>query len=256
MPANTSPKISAAIITHNEEAKISDCLKSLSWVDEIVLMDSHSSDKTREIAATFPKIKIIERAWEGHVRQKNHAMSATAHDWVISLDADERVSARLREEILEVMKNPTADGYSMPRKVFYINRWINHCGWYPAPKVRLVKKALAKWEGVDPHDSLKVDGRVEKLSGDLYHLSFENIYGHFRTIDNFTRIGAQEAFKAGKRANILDITLRPLFTFVKMYLIKLGFLDGIPGLIICVLSAFHTFTKYDRLYTLQSEPKK
>jgi hypothetical protein len=141
----------------------------------------------------------------------------------------------------------------MPRKVFYIDRWINHCGWYPARKTRLVKKSLAKWEGVDPHDSLAVNGRVEKLSGDIYHLSFDNIYAHFRTIDNFTRIGAKEAFKAGKRANLIDVTLRPFFTFFKMYVVKFGFLDGVPGLILCVLSAFHTFTKYERLYAMQNE---
>ncbi len=250
----TAPKISAAIITFNEEAKIADCLKSLYWVDEIVVVDSHSADRTREIAASFPKTRVIERDWPGHVKQKNIALDETSNEWALSLDADERVSEKLREEILAVMQNPKADGYAMPRRVYYINRWIKHCGWYPARKVRLVKKSLARWGGTDPHDTLRVTGKVENLNGDLYHLSFDSIYSHFRTIDNFTRVAAQEAFKEGKKSTVIDVTLRPLFTFVKMYFLKLGFLDGIPGLILCVLSAFHTYTKYDRLYALHHPP--
>ena len=243
--------ISAAIIAFNEESRIADCINSLSWADEIVVVDSHSSDRTGEVVRSYPKTKLIERDWEGHVKQKNFALLATTHEWVISLDSDERASLKLKDEILGVLENPKADGYSMPRKVFYINRWIRHCGWYPAHKVRLAKKSKAVWEGADPHDALKVSGKVEKLSGDIYHLSFDSIYDHFRTIDNFTRIGARQAHNRGKKECLLDITARPMFTFLKMYVFKLGFLDGVPGLIICVLSAFHTFTKYERLHELR-----
>jgi len=246
----TTRKISAAIIAFNEEDKIGDCLKSLSWADEVVVVDSHSTDRTREIAASFPNTRVLERDWPGHIKQKNIALGETRNEWVISLDADERVSAELRGEILRTMQDPKADGYAMPRRVFYINRWIGHCGWYPARKVRLVKKSAAHWGGVDPHDSLRVDGAVENLNGDLYHLSFDSIYDHLRTIDRFTRVGAQEAHRAGKKSSVIDVTARPLFTFVKMYFIKLGFLDGVPGFILCALSAFHTYTKYDRLYEL------
>jgi glycosyltransferase involved in cell wall biosynthesis len=241
--------LSAAVIAFNEEDKISDCLKSLSFTDKIVVVDSHSSDRTREIAESLGA-RVIERDWPGHVAQKNFALSQAAGEWVICLDADERVSQKLRREIAKVLENPQCSGFSMPRRVFYINRWINHCGWYPAPKLRLVKKSSARWGGADPHDTLMVDGKERKLSGDIYHLSFDSIHDHLKTIDYFTRVGAEEAHRAGKRANILDITLRPLFTFFKMYLLKLGFLDGVPGLIVCVLSAFHTFTKYDRLRSL------
>lgn len=233
----------------NEERKIPDCLKSLAWVDEVVLVDSHSADRTRELAAAAGA-KVIERDWPGHIKQKNFALEACTHGWVISLDADERVSAALRADIARELENPRADGYAMPRKVFYINRWIRHCGWYPAPKVRLVKKEKARWGGVDPHDTLTVEGPVRMLRGDLYHLSFDTIHAHFRTIDSFTRVGAREAFGMGKRAGLIDLTLRPFFTFFKMYVLKAGFLDGVAGLIVCVLSAFHTFTKYDRLRTL------
>ncbi len=241
--------LSVAIISFNEEKKIEDCLKSVWWADEKIVVDSNSVDRTREVAKR-EGAKVIKRDWQGYIDQKNFALESCRNEWVLSIDADERVSRKLYEEISQVLGKPSADGYSMPRKVFYINRWIEHCGWYPANKVRLVRKSKAKWGGVDPHDSLLVDGKVEKLKGDIYHLSFDSIHDHFKTIDSFTKVGAEEAFKMGKRANMLDITVRPCFTFVKMYFLKLGFLDGIPGLIICLLSAFHTFTKYQRLYFL------
>ena len=244
--------VSAAVIAFNEEEKIEDCLKSLSWVDEIIVVDSHSTDRTREIASSFGA-KVIERDWPGNIRQKNFALENCTNEWVISLDADERVSGKLKSEILDMISNPDADGYAMPRKVYYINRWITRCGWYPAPKVRFVKKAKAKWGGVDPHDTLFVSGKVGSFKGDIYHLSFDSVYDHFKTIDNFTRVGAIEAHKKGKRAGFLDVTLRPAFTFFKMYILKLGFLDGVPGFIATVLSAFHTFSKYDRLFDLQKK---
>jgi len=242
-------KLSAAVIAFNEEDKIADCIKSVSFADETVVVDSHSTDRTREIAQSLGA-KVIEKDWPGHVEQKNFALTSASSDWVISIDADERVSQKLREEILKVMQNPKCAGFAMPRKLFYINRWINHCGWYPARKLRLVKKSAARWGGVDPHDTLMVEGTEQKLSGDLYHLSFDSIYDHLKTIDHFTRVGANEAHGEGRRASVIDVTLRPLFTFFKMYLLKLGFLDGAPGFIVCVLSAFHTFTKYDRLSSL------
>jgi len=243
-------RVSAAVIAFNEEDKIGDCLKSLSWVDEIVVVDSHSTDRTREIAASFGA-KVIERDWPGNIKQKNFALENCSNEWVISLDADERISKALKGEIQNALRDPSADGYQMPRRVFYINRWITRCGWYPAPKVRLVKKELAKWGGVDPHDTLFVKGKIGKFRGDIYHLSFDSIFDHFNTINNFTRIGAIEGHKRGKRAGVIDITVRPLFTFIKMYIFKLGFLDGMPGYIASSLSAYHTFTKYDRLYNIQ-----
>lgn len=242
-------KISAAVIAYNEESRIEDCLKSLSWADETVVVDSHSTDNTRALAERMGAM-VVEKDWPGHIKQKNFALDECEHEWAISLDADERVSEKLRDEILREMENPSADGYEMARRVFYINRWIWHCGWYPARKVRLVRRAKARWGGVDPHDSLKVDGTVRKLEGDIHHLSFDSIHEHLKTINHFTRVGAEEAHKEGKRATFLDWTVRPLFTFIKMYLLKMGFLDGVPGLIVCGLSAFHTFTKYDRLRAL------
>lgn len=243
-------KVSAAVISFNEENKIADCLKSVSWADEMLVVDSRSTDRTREIARSLGA-RVIERDWPGYVNQVNFALESAEHEWVVCIDADERVSEKLKEEIGNILSDPAVvDGYAMPRKAFYINRWITRCGWYPARKVRLVRKSNARWGGVDPHYAMEVKGRVETLSGDIYHLSFDSILDHLKTIDRFTEIGARELHKAGKRPNLLDVTLRPLFTFFKMYVLKLGFLDGVPGFIVCCLSAFHTFTKYERLYKI------
>ncbi len=239
-------KLSAAIITKNEEDKIADCIDSLSFADEIVVVDSGSTDRTVELARARGA-KVVHNDWPGHVGQKNFALDQTTGDWTISLDADERVSKRLRDEILVTLENPKADGYAIPRLVYYINRWIRHCGWYPARKVRLIRKGSGRWGGENPHDRLLVDGRVDALRGDIYHLSFDDVSEHLRTINSFTDIAASERAAKNETAGYLSMTLRPAGTFLKMYFIKLGFLDGIPGLIISALSAYHVFCKYVKI---------
>lgn len=239
-------KLSASIIAKNEEDKIADCIASLSFADEIVVVDSGSTDRTVEVALS-KGAKVVYNEWAGYVGQKNFAMDQSTGDWTLHIDADERVSKRLREEVLLALENPVADAYTMPRLVYYINRWILHCGWYPARKARLVRKGAGRWGGENPHDSLFVNGRVGALHGDIYHLSFNDISEHLRTINSFTDIAAAERYAKDVRAGFLSITLRPLGTFMKMYFFKLGFLDGIPGLIISSLSAYHVFCKYVKL---------
>lgn len=239
-------RLSAAIIAKNEEKKIGGCLDSLSFADEIIVVDSGSADRTAEIARE-KGARVIFHEWQGHVAQKNFALDQARGDWIISLDADERVSARLRAQILRELENPRAGGYAFPRLVYYLNRWIRHCGWYPARKTRLVRRGAARWTGENPHDRLEVNGRVINLDGDLYHLSFDDISAHLRTINSFTTIAANERAAAGARAGWWEILLRPPATFIKMYFIKLGFLDGAPGFIACALSAYHVFSKYVKL---------
>ncbi len=239
-------KLSAAVIAKNEEDKIGDCLDSLSFCDEIVVVDSGSTDATAKIAES-KGARVTFHEWEGHVGQKNFALDQTNGAWVLSLDADERVSDELRVEIMTQMKRPTADGYAIPRLVYYINRWIKRCGWYPARKIRLFKKGKGHWVGENPHDRIELDGRVENLSGDLIHLSFDSISEHLQTIDSFTEIAAKEVVADGKTAGYFSILLRPPVTFIKMYFLKLGFLDGIPGLIASSLSAYHVFCKYIKI---------
>ena len=239
-------KLSAAVITKNEEDKIGDCLDSLSFCDEIVVVDSGSTDATVDIAKS-KGARVVFHEWEGHVEQKNFALDQTSGAWVLSLDADERVSKKLRDEIVTTLINPTAQGYAIARLVHYINRWIKRCGWYPARKIRLFERSRGRWVGENPHDRIELDGLVENMDGDLYHLSFDNISEHMQTIDSFTEIAASERVTSGKTAGYFSILFRPPVTFIKMYFLKLGFLDGIPGLIASLLSAYHVFCKYVKI---------
>jgi glycosyltransferase involved in cell wall biosynthesis len=241
--AHTAVKLSAAVITKNEEKKIGDCLDSLSFADEIIVVDCGSTDQTVEIAKS-KGAKVIFHDWEGHIGQKNFAISQTSGEWILSIDADERVSAKLRGEIERELINPKADGYAIARLVFYINRWIYHCGWYPARKIRLFKKGHGIWSGENPHDKIELKGRCANIGGDLFHLSFDSISDHLKTIDSFTEIAAKERVAKNQKAGPFSILLRPPATFVKMYFLKLGFLDGIPGLILSGLSSYHVFCKY------------
>lgn len=239
-------RLTALVISKDEEEKIEDCLKSLLFADEIVMIDSGSTDGTIEIAKSYG-VRVVHNDWPGYIGQRNFAKKFAEGEWVLSLDADERVSPELRDEIIKVLKNPKADGYAIPRVVFYINRWIRHCGWYPDRKIRLFKKEKGVWGGENPHDKVILDGKVENLNGDLYHLSFDDISDHIRTIQNFTSVAADERVAKGKKAGLFAILLRPPATFLKMYILKRGFLDGIPGFIVSSLSAWHVFSKYIKI---------
>ena len=244
----TAPKVklSATVITFNEEEKIADCLDSLSFADEMVVVDSGSTDRTVEIARA-KGARVVLNKWGGHIQQRNFAIGQAAGEWVLNLDADERISDRLKGEILSAIGNSSADGFVIPRMVFYINRWIRYCGWYPAPKIRLFRKGKGRATGENPHDRIELDGRLGKMKGDIYHFSFDNISDHLATINNFTEIAARERMAKGKRAGISSIILRPPAMFIKMYFFKGGFMDGIPGFIVCALSAYHVFCKYTKL---------
>ena len=251
-----STPISVCIICFNEEARIEDCLKSVApCADEIVVVDSRSTDGTVDICKRYTD-KIFVHSWPGYVAQKNYALGKAAHDWVLCLDADERVSDDLREEVLMIKSHgPDAqgyDGYYLPRKTMYLGRWMKHSGWYPDYKLRVFDKRKGQWEGTEPHDIVRVKGQTGYLTGDILHYSFTGgISHHLRKIDHFTTIAAQEAFSKGRRSGPGDLLAHPLFIFMKMYIRKAGFLDGVPGLIAAGLSAFHVFSKYSKLWELQ-----
>ena len=241
-------KISACIISFNEEGKIEDCLKSLQDVaDEIIVVDSLSTDRTREIAAKYTD-KIFEQEFLGHVEQKNLAVSKASHDWIISLDCDERLTPELISSIQNVKDNlDQADAYRMARKTFYIYRWLNHC-WYPDFKVRLFNKNTAKWGGINPHDRVELQGnKIITLSGDIQHYSFNSISEHIRTIDNFTEIGAKEIISRNKPVSIISPWTHGIWTFLRLYFFKGGILDGYAGLVVSVLSGMHAFVKYNKV---------
>ncbi len=238
-------KISACIISFNEERKIEACLQSLVPVaDEIVIVDSLSTDRTLEIARQYTE-RIFKQTFLGHIEQKNLAVSKASHDWILSLDCDERLSGELTESLLQVKQRiDQYDAYSMPRRTFYIYRWLNYC-WYPDRKIRLFNRNTARWGGTNPHDRVETDGtHIKRLSGDILHYSFDSISDHLKTIDKFTEIGADELIKKNKRVGVLTPISHATWHLIKLYIIKRGFLDGFAGLVVSVLSYMHVFTKY------------
>ncbi|MCG6968291.1 MAG: glycosyltransferase family 2 protein [Gammaproteobacteria bacterium] len=251
------PKISACIISFNEEKKIEACLQSLQpVVDEIIVVDSLSGDNTREIAAKYTD-KIYQQKFLGHVEQKNLAVSKASHDWILSLDCDERLSDQLQDSIKHIKDNlPSYDAYKMPRKTFYVYRWLNHC-WYPDKKVRLFNKHQARWGGTNPHDKVLVDSdNIMELKGDILHYSFDSISAHIQTLDKFTDIGAREILNKGKRVNLFSPLLHAKWTFFRLYILRLGFLDGFAGLVVSMLSFMHVFVKYSKVIFYQRSNKR
>ncbi len=244
------PKLSVCVVAMDEEDRLGDCLRSADFADEWIVVDSHSRDRTREVAAELGA-RVIERDWPGHVAQKNFALDQATHDWVLCLDADERVSPELREALLRALeRQDLPDGFEFARRTWYLGRWIRHGGWYPDRKLRLFRRSRGRWGGVDPHDHVHVDGRVERLPGDLLHYSYRSVSDHLRTIDSFTTIAAREKHARGRRAGLLDLTLRPLWKFLRMYVFRAGFLDGVAGLVVAALGAYYVLLKYVKLREL------
>lgn len=241
-------KISACIISYNEEDKIEDCLKSLEdVVDEIIVIDSLSTDRTLEITRKYTD-KIFNQKFLGHIEQKNLAITKASHDWILSLDCDERLTDELKESILKVKDSlQDADAYKVARRTFYIYRWLNYC-WYPDRKIRLFNKNTAYWAGTNPHDHVELSGtNITVLKGDLLHYSFDSISEHIQTLDQFTEIGANEIIRKNKKVNVFSPWTHGLWTFLKLYLFKRGFMDGYAGLMVSTLSAMHAFVKYNKV---------
>ena len=245
-------KISAVIITLNEEKNIGRCLASLQGLaDEIVVIDSFSTDKTKEICLEYG-VRFIENKFLGHIQQKNFAVEAAANDWVLSLDADEALDTTLKNTILEIKKNPNSEAYTMNRLTNYCGHWVKYCGWYPDQKLRLWHKKTGKWGGTNPHDEVLVEKntKIAHLKGDILHYSYYTIHDHIKQMNYFTEIMAKEAFAKGKRKSLLKILFSPLIKFIKSYFFQLGILDGYYGLVICLISAHATFIKYVKIAEL------
>jgi glycosyltransferase involved in cell wall biosynthesis len=244
-------KLSVVIITFNEEKNIGRCLESVKEIaDEIVVVDSLSTDKTREICESYGA-RFIEQKFLGYQDQKNFAHNLASFDYILSLDADEALNSELLGEIKSIKNNFSLDGYSFNRLTNYNGEWIKYCGWYPDVKVRLVKKAKAKWSGGNIHEHLAVDGSVGHLAGELLHYSYDSISMHVQQTNKYSTTEAQILFAKEKRASILKIVTRPFWQFVKDYFFKKGFLDGRYGFVICSINALYVLLKYAKMKELE-----
>ncbi len=250
-------KISATIITFNEEERIEGAIKSLlNLVDEIVIVDSFSQDNTIKIAKKYP-VKIYQRKWTGYADQRNFTLEKASFPWILNIDADERVSSELRNEILNLKdKEPDCDGFSIPRLTYYLGRWIHHCGWYPDRKIRLFRKEMAHWEGNFIHEELIFKGKVKKLKYSIHHFTYRNIEEHLNQINKYSSLGARKLYVKRKRAKLYHFIFFPFFRFIKSYVFKLGFLDGFPGLVISVLNGYYIFLRYVKLKEIWKKGEK
>lgn len=246
--------LSAVVITHDEEDKLPEALQSVAFCDEIVVVDSHSRDQTRELARARGA-RVIERDWPGHVAQKEFAIRQASHDWVLCVDADERVSDELRAEIeaLRARGFPEHAGWRFPRLVNYLGTWVRHGTWYPDLQLRLFDRRRGHWGGNDPHDRVELDGGASagRLTGDLWHVPYRSFSDHLHTIEQYTTIMARGLFARGRRARVTDLWLRPWVRFARFYVLKRGFLLGWKGLVLALLAGHYVRLKYMKLLVLQ-----
>lgn len=248
------PRISASVITFNEENNIAACLRSVDWVDEIIVVDAFSSDNTAKIAADCGA-KVFHNAFEGYIPQKNFATEQTSGDWVLNLDADERVSPALRDEILDTLSgNPGRhSAYSIPRLTRYLGRWIFHSGWYPDAKVRLWKRGFGNWTGNDPHEHIEINGSIRKLKNQIHHYSYSSVFEHLQKMNRYTTGMAQDRYRKGQRFSWLHCLARPPWRFLRHYLLKKGFLDGSAGFFIAVMCTYYVFLRYLKLWEIEKQ---
>lgn len=246
-------QLSAAIITFNEEKNIERCLLSLQGiVDEIVVVDSFSTDRTEEICAKY-NVRFIKNPFQGHIEQKNFALTQTKYNHVLSLDADEALGPELAAEILKAKNNFNSNGYYFNRLTNYAGHWVHYSGWYPDRKLRLLDKTKGQWGGVNPHDLIIMNegSSVTYLQGDLLHYSYNSITDHINQTNKFTTIAARAAFKQGAKSSVFKIVTRPILKFLKDYILKRGFLDGRYGFVICSINALYALLKYSKLRELE-----
>ena len=258
--------LTATVITLNESANLRAALESVSWADEIVVVDSESTDDTAAIARGFTD-KVIVRPWPGYIAQKNFAAEQAAHDWILSLDADERISPPLAAEIRALVRQPgapatrtwgggveppAAAGYRMPRVTFHLGRWIRSTDWYPDYQLRFYDRRRARWVGRYVHESVKADGPVVDLKGEILHYAYRDLAHHFQTMDRYTTLAARQMFEDGRRAGVLDLAMHPPAAFLRNYLLRGGFRDGVPGLIVSAMNARYVGLKFAKLWELCS----
>ena len=247
------PKLSVTIITKNEAADIAAALDSVSWADERIVVDSCSTDDTAAIAAAHGA-RVVSREWPGYVAQKNFAAAQASHDWILSLDADERVTPALAAEIRSTLeRDPQERGFRIPRVTFHLGRWIRTTDWYPDDQLRLYDRRAAEWTGRYVHEGVTVNGRIGRLRNELQHYAYRDVAEHMETIDHYTTLAARQMFEQGRRATAFDLALQPAFAFFRNFILKRGFLDGHVGLTISRMNSRYVALKFEKLRQLQND---
>jgi glycosyltransferase involved in cell wall biosynthesis len=242
--------LTVTVITHNEAANLAAALDSVSWADEIVVIDSQSTDETVAIARRLAT-RVEVRDWPGYGAQKNHAASLAANDWILSIDADERVTPALAQEVRELLNGtPEHAGYRVPRVAFYLGRWIRSTDWYPDYQLRLYDRRRGQWNQRRVHESVDLNGPAGQLRHGLQHYPYRSISHHLATIDRYTTLSAEDSHDAGRRANAAEILVHTELAFARNYVLKAGFMDGAAGLIVSTLNAYYVFLKLAKLWEL------
>jgi glycosyltransferase involved in cell wall biosynthesis len=249
-------KISAVIIAFNEEKQIADAIASVKWADEILVIDSESTDRTQEIAESLGA-KVIINKWPGFAAQKQFGANAAQNDWILSLDADERISTQLKDELLRIRGGSykqIADAYRIPRLSYYMGRAIRHSGWYPDTQLRLFDRRKSKWKDVQVHESviMEAGSKIERLSANILHYSIVSAAHHHKMIgERYAPLAAKQMFNDGRRTSPVRVATAGSAAFIRAYFLKLGFLDGFPGYCIARFAAHHAFLKHTMLWELQ-----
>jgi glycosyltransferase involved in cell wall biosynthesis len=244
-------RITATVITQNEEKNIGSCLRSLNWVDEIVVYDACSKDQTVPICEHFGA-RVFQNHWPGYKTQKNNAIDKASNDWILALDADEQLSSELIQEIKTLRQEGfQKDGYRIPRRSFYLGKWINYSGWYPDRQLRLFKKSKARWDGGTVHEHVSLNGDIGDLAGDLLHYSYRNINHHLQKIEIYSDLIAKDAFQNGIRSHWLHLIGNPVKEFFSKLVLKAGYRDHLPGIVIAALSAYYHFQRVAKLRALE-----
>lgn len=251
--AQATPHISAIVITKNEAHNLPACLATLNWMHEIIVVDAESEDGTSEIAREYTD-KVFVRRWEGFANAKSFALAQSTGEWVLSIDADERVTPELREEICALLsEQPQCAGYEMPRLANFLGKWMMHGGWYPGYVLRLFRRENGGFDSAAVHEAVQVQGKIGRLRHHLLHYTDPNIQHYFEKFNRYTSLAAEEMQRQGKRFHLWDLLFRPLWFFLRMYVLRTGFMDGLPGLILASFSASYVFTKYAKLWELQKK---
>lgn len=242
------PPVSVTVITRDEAANIPACLASVSWADEVLVVDSGSTDGTADLARAAGA-RVIVREWPGYSAQKDFAASEAGHDWILSVDADERVTPALAAEVRQRLStDPAEAGFRIPRVTWHLGRWIRTTDWYPDPQLRLYDRRRAHWNGRAVHESVIADGPVGLLTAELQHYAYRDISQHLATMDRYTTLAADQMFADGRRAGVVDLVVHPAAAFARNYVLRGGFQDGIAGFVISTMNAGYVFLKFAKLW--------